>query len=63
MNKVLPGSVIFTLLAGCADGGMTGSTSGSEAAVCDEQSVWAQSGKVDNGDIIITCPGDARPTY
>jgi len=42
---------------------MTGSTSGSEAAVCDEQSVWAQSGKVDNGDIIITCPGDARPTY
>ena len=66
MKKVVLGSVILTLLAGCAGDRLTGGTSGSEgnaAAVCNEQSVWAQSGKVDNGDITITCPGDARPTY
>ncbi len=65
MQKVLMGSVVLLMLAACG-GGVTPGTTGSdgnEAAVCDEQSRWAQSGKIGGGDITITCPGYARPGY
>lgn len=65
MNKVVIGSVVLLMLAACGGGATSGSTGsdGNEAAVCDEQSRWAQSGKIDGSDITITCPGYARPGY
>jgi hypothetical protein len=47
------------MLAACAGGGTA--SDGNEAAVCAEQSDWARSGKVDGGDITITCPDHTRP--
>jgi hypothetical protein len=62
MQKFMMGSAILLMLAGCVSGGGTASD-GNEDAVCAEQSDWARSGKVDGGDITITCPGYARPAY
>lgn len=65
MTKFVMSSAILLMLAACGGGlggGNTGSD-GNEEVVCGEQSTWAQSGKIDGGDITITCPGNARPAY
>ncbi|WP_050524151.1 hypothetical protein [Pseudorhodobacter wandonensis] len=59
MQKFVMGSAILLMLAACAGGGTA--SDGNEAAVCAEQSDWARSGKVDGGDITITCPDHTRP--
>lgn len=63
MNKVVTGFVILLTLAACGGGARgTGTGSdGNEEAVCNEQSEWARSGKVDGHGITITCPEYARP--
>lgn len=67
MMKFVMGSAVLLMLAAC--GGVGGNTAGgtasdgNEEVVCDQQSRWAQSGKVDGGNITITCPGNARPAY
>jgi hypothetical protein len=63
MQKFMMGSAILLMLAGCVSGGGGTASDGNEDAVCAEQSDWARSGKVDGGDITITCPGYARPAY
>ena len=65
MTKFAIGTVALMMLGACGSGS-TGTTAisssdGNEAAVCNQQSEWARSGKVDGGEIFITCPGTARP--
>ena len=60
MEKLVIGSAVLMMLGACA--GTTGSD-GNEDRVCNQQSEWARSGKVDGKDIYITCPGNARPGY
>ena len=65
MTKFVMGFAVLLMLAACG-GGIGGSGTGSdgnEEMVCDQQSDWARSGKIDGGDITITCPGNARPGY
>ena len=66
MLKAVMGSVGLLCLAACGGAdGLPGATlaDGHPQQVCDQQSNWARSGKADGGDIIITCPGNARPGY
>jgi hypothetical protein len=65
MTKIIIGSVVLMMLGACGGGYGAGGTAsdGNEAAVCNQQSEWARSGKVDGTDIYITCPGNARPGY
>ncbi|WP_050518312.1 hypothetical protein [Pseudorhodobacter antarcticus] len=63
MKKIAIGSLVLMMLGACGGGtGATGSD-GIEEVVCNQQSEWARSGKVDGTDIYITCPGQARPGY
>ena len=65
MTKLVIGSLVLMMLGACGAGVTSGPTGsdGNEAAVCNQQSEWARSGKVDGSDIYITCPGNARPGY
>ncbi|MDN5786828.1 hypothetical protein [Pseudorhodobacter sp.] len=65
MRNLVIGSGVLLLLAACGGGVALGPADRGDNgnAVCMQQSQWAQSGKVDGGDIIITCPGYARPGY
>jgi hypothetical protein len=62
MQKFVMGSVVLLMLASCGGAALGPANRGENGqTVCEEQSDWARSGKVDGGDITITCPGYARP--
>ncbi len=71
MTKFVMSSAVLLMLAACggsrgADAGASAdamASDGNEEVVCDQQSRWAQSGKIDGSNITITCPGNARPAY
>lgn len=59
MKRLLMGSALLLTLAACGGGGRLladGGTGDNTEEVCREQSRWATVGKVDGGDISITCP-------
>ncbi len=61
IKSVLAATLV--MLAGCGGGALGSDDDGNNGpAVCEEQSVLAQSGTFDGGDITITCPGNDRPT-
>ena len=65
MRKVGMGFVGLLMLSACGGAEvLPGATmaDGHAEAVCNQQSDWARSGKVDGGNITITCPGYGRPT-